>query len=239
MRAKTYRYCPACTEHGFTLIEIMIAVAILAIVSSLVYGSFARVFDARELVGRVQERYHNVRSALERMSREISMAFIYDCRELATPTGERRMWTTFKVEREGKIDRMIFDSFSHLRMVRDSNESDQNVITYYGEEDPDDPSVMNIMRKEKVRIDGEPEEGGQAMILCHDVESLHFELWDENKQDWVEEWDCTQVERQNQMPKLVRINLTVTNEQGEEMPFSTISRIFVTKPLSLWMKPSQ
>ncbi len=227
-----------CTA-GFTLAEILIAVAILAIVSSLVYGSFARTFEARDFVGQVQERYHNVRSALERMSREISMAFIYECRELDTPTGERRMWTVFKVEREGKVDRMTFSSFSHLRLVRDVNESDQNIISYYGEDDPDEPALTNLIRREKVRFDGEPEEGGVPMVLCHDVDSLHFELWDETKEEWVEEWDCTQVERQNQIPKLVRITLTITNEHGEEMPFSTTTRIFTTKPLSAWIKPSQ
>ena len=120
-------------RQGFTLAEILIAVAILAIVSTLIYGSFARTFEIREFVGQVQERYHGVRTALERMSREISMAFIYDCRELDTPTGERRLWTTFKVERSGKIDRMVFSSFSHVRLVRDTNESDQNVLSYYGE----------------------------------------------------------------------------------------------------------
>lgn len=226
-------------QRGFTLAEILIAVAILAIVSSLVYGSFARTFEAREVVSRVQQRYHNVRSALERMSREISMAFIYDCREIDTPTGERRMWTKFKVERAGKIDRMLFSSFSHLRLVRDSNESDQNVLEYYGEDDPDDPAVMNLMRREKVRIDGEPERDGRSQIMCHDIESLHFELWDEEQQEWLEEWDCTQVEHQNELPRLVRISLTLVNEHGAEMPFTTTTRIFANKPLAAWMKPSQ
>ena len=226
-------------RRGFTLIEVMIAVSILAIVSTLIYGSFARTFEVREFVSAVQERYHGARLALERMAREISMAFIYDCRELDTPTGERRFRTIFKVERSGRIDQMVFSSFSHLRLVRDANETDQNVLTYYGDDDPDDPGVTNLMRREKIRIDGEPEEGGEAMVLCHDVESLHFELWDETKQDWVEEWDCSQIERQNQMPKLVRITLTVINEYGEEMPFTTITRIFVNKPLANWMKPSQ
>jgi general secretion pathway protein J len=230
---------PRRAQGGFTLIEIMIATAIMAIVSSLVYGSFSRTFETRDFVASVQQRYHGVRLALERMSREISQAFIYECREIDTPTGERHMWTVFKVERSGQIDKLVFSSFSHMRLTRDVNESDQNVLTYYGEDDPEDSSITNLMRKEKVRIDGEPEEGGVPMVMCHDVESLHFELWDETKLDWVEEWDCTQVERLNQIPKLVRITMTVINEFGEEMPFTTITRIFTNKPLATWLKPSQ
>lgn len=229
----------AAGKTGFTLLELLIALSITAMISTLVYGSFSRTFEAREYVLASQERFHTVRVALERMSREISMAFVYDCRELDTPTGERRQRTLFKVEREGDVDRMVFTSFSHLRMFRGVNESDQNVLTYYGESDPDDTSVTNLMRREKVRIDGEPEEGGKALVLCPDVEEMHIELWDETKQEWVEEWDCSQIERLNQLPRMVRIQLVVRDLEGEEMPFTAVTRIFTRKPLANWMKPSQ
>ena len=227
------------SKTGFTLVELLIAIGISGIITVLVYGSFARTFDTREFVLQSQERYHTVRVALERMAREISMAFVYDCREVDTPTGERRHKTLFKVEREGKVDRMVFTSFSHMRLFKDVNESDQNVLSYYGEGDPEDSSITNLVRREKTPIDGEPEEGGDAMVLCPDIESLHFELWDEDKEDWVEEWDCSQVERLNRLPNLVRITLTVIDEYGEEAPYVTTTRIFTTKPLFNWMKPSQ
>jgi general secretion pathway protein J len=224
---------------GFTLMELLIAIGISGMITVLVYGSFARTFDTREFVLQGQERFHTVRVALERMSREISMTFVYDCRELDTPTGERRHKTIFKVEREGKVDRMVFSSFSHLRLFKDANESDQNVLSYYSEGDPEDSSITNLVRREKTRIDGEPEEGGETLVLCPDIESLHFKLWDEEKEDWVEEWDCSQIERLNRLPNLVRITLTVIDEYKEEASFTTTTRIFTNKPLFNWMKPSQ
>jgi general secretion pathway protein J len=236
---KNQDFAKATSGKGFTLVELLIAVGITGIITVLVYGSFARTFDTREFVLQSQERYHTVRVALERMAREISMAFVYDCREVDTPTGERRHKTLFKVEREGKVDRMVFTSFSHLRLFKDVNESDQNVLSYYGEGDPEDSSITNLVRREKTRIDGEPEEGGDALVLCPDIESLHFELWDEDKEEFVEEWDCSQIERLNRLPPMVRITLTVIDEYGEETPLTTTSRIFVNKPLSNWMKPSQ
>lgn len=217
----------------------MIAISMLGLVSALVYGSFSRTFEAREFVTKAQERYHGVRVAMDRMARELSMAFIYDCRELDTPTGERRFWTTFKVQRSGKVQEITFTSFSHMRLVRDVNESDQNELTYFGQSDPDDSSITNLVRREKTLIDGDPGRGGEELILCHDVESLRFEMWDAEDQDWVEEWDCTQTERLNQLPRLVRITLTVTDEYGEEVPFTTTTRIFTNKPLANWMKRSQ
>jgi general secretion pathway protein J len=174
------------------------------------------------------------------MSREISMAFIYDCSESNTSfLGERRFWTVFKGEHLGKVDRLLFSSFSHLRLYKDVNECDQNVIAYYPKKDTENRRVTNLMRREKVRIDGEPEDGGREMILCPDIESLHFKFWDEKREDWIDEWNCTQSERLNRLPKLVRINLSVISEQGLEIPFTTIARIFTTQPLMTWIKPSQ
>lgn len=238
-RTRTPDFAQASPDEGFTLVELLIAVGITGIITVLVYGSFARTFDTREFVLKSQERYHTVRVALERMSREISMAFVYDCREVDTSTGERRHKTLFKVERDGKIDRMVFSSFSHLRLFKNANESDQNVLSYYSEGDPEDSSITNLVRREKTRIDGEPEEGGEALVLCPDIESLRFELWDEEKEDWAEEWDCSQIERLNRLPPTVRITLTVLDEYGEETSLTTTTRIFVSKPLFNWLKPSQ
>ncbi len=224
---------------GFTLVELLIAVAILVIITTLVYGSFARSYDAREFVLQAHERFHTARLALHRMANEISMAFIFDCREQNTPTGELAVRTPFKLEHEGDVDRLMFASFSHLRMYRDVHESDQNIVTYFGENDPQDSSKTNLMRKIKTHLDGKPEDGGKALLLCPDIEELGFELWDDSKQEWEDEWDCSQVERLNQIPILVRIKLVVVDEYGKEMPFTTTTRIFTNKPLSNWMKPSQ
>jgi general secretion pathway protein J len=225
-------------HRGITLIELLIALTITAIVTVIIWGSFARTFESREFVMQAQERYHTVRVALERMSREISSTFVYDCRELDTPTGEHRHRTLFKVEQEGKVDHMVFTSFSHMRLYRDAHESDQNVISYFGESDPEDSSKTNLMRREKTIIDGEPDEGGLSQVLCPDIVELRFEMWDETKEDWVDEWDCSQVERLNRLPRTVRITLTVVDEYGDETPFSTVTRIFTLKPLANFIRRS-
>jgi general secretion pathway protein J len=225
-------------NSGFTAVEIMIALTIMAVISSLIYGSFARTFEVRELVTQSQQRYHSIRVALERMAREISMAFVYDCRQLDTPTGERRQQTLFKVEHEGKFDRLIFTSFAHLRLYKDVHESDQNVLSYFGEDDPKHNSQNNLMRREKARIDGQPEEGGETQVLCPDIKELKFTFWDEVKNDWVDDWDCSRVERQNRLPRLVRITVATADGPDQQLKLSTIARIFTLKPLLNWIKPS-
>src|SRR5262245_4552515 len=122
-------------QRGFTLAEVLIAVAILAMIGVLTYGTFARAMEAREQAGRITERYHEIRQAMQRMSREISMAYLSEHKNCQEPRSE----TVFTANRTAGGSRLDFASFSHTKTAPDANESDQNELSYFIERDPDDP----------------------------------------------------------------------------------------------------
>jgi prepilin-type N-terminal cleavage/methylation domain-containing protein len=70
MRTRTH------PQTGFTLIEIMLALALMAFVTSLLWGTFAQTAKVKKRIEEAQDRTHSVRVALMRMSREIEMAFV-------------------------------------------------------------------------------------------------------------------------------------------------------------------
>jgi general secretion pathway protein J len=63
-------------RQGITLIEVMVAVAIIAIVSSLMYTGFVQTAANKKRIESEIERYHEVRQGLERIARELSMAYM-------------------------------------------------------------------------------------------------------------------------------------------------------------------
>lgn len=210
-----------------TLLEVLVAVSIMAVMASLVYGSARRQMEARELAGRIEEKYSMVRLTLSRMSREISMAFLSNHISL-----DKRTQTIFKGVNESPINRLTFSSFSHQRLRSDVHESDQNVITYYGKQDKENSSLMNIMRFEKKMIDDKPEEFGEGEVLARGVLGLRFRYYDEEKKEWVDSWDTMGIERGNKLPRYVEIRLTILDENGKELTFVTKTRIEIQKPLS-------
>ena len=222
---------PSEGQRGLTLIEVSMAVGILALMATLTWGSIARSFDAYEAVTDIDRRYHNVRVAMNRMATELSMAFLTsDQRHRNSRTG--RKWIThFKSDPKGDFHEIHFVSFSHQLLRSDAKESDQNEIAYFGDRDRDNPDVMNLMRREASIIDTEWEEGGRAYALAENITSFKLRFWNDRKQDWTDEWDTENTEFRGRLPSIVEITMTTDDENGEELKFVTKTRINLTKQL--------
>src|SRR5262249_3746345 len=66
---------PAMTR-GFTLLEVMIAVAVLAMIGAVTYKAFDGAYDLKHRVEKAEDRDQAVRAALDRIAREVSMTFL-------------------------------------------------------------------------------------------------------------------------------------------------------------------
>jgi general secretion pathway protein J len=60
-----------CSEKGFTLVEVLVAISILAILLTSVYGIFSSVSLARERLEVDSAEYHRARVLFDRMGREL------------------------------------------------------------------------------------------------------------------------------------------------------------------------
>ncbi|MEM1026071.1 MAG: type II secretion system protein GspJ [Myxococcota bacterium] len=217
------------SRRGLTLIEIALAVAILAMIATLTWGGVARSMDAYETVTSIDRRYHEVRVAMNRMARELSMAFLESQRRFRGP--ERRSLTIFKADRSSTFYRIDFNSFAHDILRQDAKESDQCEIAYYGEADPERPGQMNLMRREDPRLDTDPEDGGRAYVLAENVVQFQMRFYDQRRQDWTDEWDTMKTDFAGRLPSVVEIKLVTRDEEGQELEFVTKTRINLTTEL--------
>jgi general secretion pathway protein J len=219
-------------KAGFTLIEVMVAVSILAVVSTLVWSSFRQTTLTKKNIEAQALRYRTVRLALDRMAREIAMAYLSQNEDTSQP--ERR--TRFVGRRRGGVDELSFSYFGHQRLYEDSAEGDTAVIQYVGEPSRERGAGTNLMRKESRRLGYQkPEDlSGERDVLCDEVVRLKLEYWDARDKQWREEWNTMTADGQpDRLPSKVKITLTVRDERGKEVPFQTQARIFMQEPLNL------
>lgn len=215
-------------RRGFTLLEVMIAVAVLAMIGALTWQSFDGAYALKQRVETAEERDQSVRGALDRMVREVSMTFLsehYDHKRF------RERPTFFKLKDGRREAILTVTSFAHQRLHVDAKESDQAIFEYRLERDESGRS--SLYRRVKPQIDEEPERGGEKAVLAEDVLRFSVQAWDPKDREWRDEWDSNSPQRTGGalIPPRVRIAITVNDEQGTERTWTTQARLMLGNPL--------
>jgi general secretion pathway protein J len=202
-------------RRGFTLLELLVAISILAMVSVLIYGAFSSMRRTKEGLERIQDRYREGRIAMQRVTRELSSAYL----SLHLPIDPSLLVvaTAFIAERGNPADRVDFNSFANLRRDRDAHESDQAEISYFGSSNPDGSGTTDLVRRISTRLDLEQKRGGRVEVLATDIDLFELEYLDAQTGLWTETWDSTQaVGQPGRLPYQVRVTLILNSGRRSE-----------------------
>ena len=198
--------------YGFTLMEVLLATAILSIIMMIVYGSFVQT---RRVIGRTEaavDGLRGIRAVFSRITNDVGMAF------LSTANDNTFFVGTDDYGGGYPNDQIDFTSFSHIRRNSDALESDQMEVGYYLRKDFEGASVL--MKREKNRIDVNPMYGGRTFELCEDIAGIDFRYLDEGT--WLDSWDSRVSKK---IPEAVEITIIVKDRSGAEKSFRTITEI--------------
>src|SRR5262249_955670 len=130
---------------GFTLIELLIATGVLAAICVLIYTAFAGMRSSKEGIERIDDRYHEGREAMRRFVREVSSSHLSPHRPLDPQY--LIVKTAFIGTRGTPADRLDFNSFSNRRFDKNSHESDQCELSYFGLSNLKDSGVTDLVRR--------------------------------------------------------------------------------------------
>lgn len=212
-------------QAGMTLIEVLIAMAMVSFMLVMAWSTTSSVADAQRFFEAVQERNHEIRVALNRMARDISSAYVSGNED--KHLDNRR--TLFLGKEDSPVDELRFSSMGHVSLWANANESEQTLISYHAVRDRDDGSKTNLVRRESRRLSNEPWESEPAEVdlLLRDIERVKFEYFDARDNEWQESWNTTSADAEsNRLPERVRI--TITLRQGErELRYSTQARVIM------------
>lgn len=223
---------PARGQGGMTLLEVMIAIAILGFMMALAWGTIANTSTIKRNAEAGQARNRELRVAMARIVRDVNHAYL-SANEDQTQI-ERR--TLFLGKSSGEVDELRFSTMAHAALWGDADESEQTLIAYYAETDPDDSSRTNLLRRESRRLSNEPwkSEPAEIDLLIPDVEEVHFEYWDYRDKSWKTSWDTTGGDSQRgRLPTRVRISVTI--KRGDEpVKYSTQAKPLLQEQLQFF-----
>jgi len=216
---------------GFTLIEILLSLVLLTIVLGAVYTSFFTVQSALERFDDISLKYHEIRTALDIMRREIEGAFLS---ELRTQNSERK--THFIIE-----DRDIFGKpASRLYLTTFSFKgSGISVISYYllnesslRQEKDKGLILIKVESPASMALTDLPVRGTQTgnaltedlpgrVYISEAVEGIKgftVETLFNNK--WVKTWDTKQT---GSLPEIVRVSIEF-DDKGKKVKLTEYAR---------------
>lgn len=220
-------------DAGLTLIEILIAVAILSLMMIVAWGTTSETVQAKRHFEKVQERYRGVRAAMTRIQRDLAMAYVSGNED--TTLMDRR--TFFIGESSSNIDTLRFSSLAHTALHADANESEQTIIAYYADPDPEDRKLTNLVRRETRVLANEKWDTlpAEADVLFRGITKFKLQYWNVKDKEWEDSWDTTSADGQpNRLPDRVKLTLTFMDERDKEVTFVTQFKVHLSEQLQFY-----
>jgi len=201
-------------SYGFTLIEVLLSLVLLTIILGTVYSSFFMVQRALERFDNISLKYHEVRTALDIMRREIEGAFL----ENSPSSDSDNNKTAFVIE-----DRDIFGNpISGLQLTAFSFKgSGLKSISYYVLEKNKKlvllktESLPFTLSTDKLKTDKTP---GYTMEMIEGIEGFTVEMLFENK--WIKTWDTKEA---GELPEVVRFSIEF-DDKGKRIKLTEYAR---------------
>ena len=220
------------SRAGFTLIEVLIAVALLLTVATSLWGGMSLSIRTAQRVGDVNDRYHEGRQVMNRMARELRMAYLRaDVPEFYREE-DPKSFTQFV----GTEDEIYFPTTAHLRIRAGSYEADTAEVHYFLK--PDSTSFykgQTLFRRESTRVDNKPDQGGTVWPVIQGVKTFKLEYWEDSKEigddAWQRDWDSTE---ESLLPRRVRVTLELEAPDGVGKPirFQTQAAPRIRRPVN-------
>lgn len=197
-------------ERGMTLIEMLVAMSILAFIAMAIYGAVDGMRRSQQGVERTLDRYREGRIALQRITQDLSAAYL--SAHVPIDPSLQVVSTAFVGERDSPAAVLHFNSFANRRLSEGALESDQIEVSYFGSEDPDRARVTDLVRRVSTRPDQEPTEGGRVEVLATNIDLFHVEYLDPLSGRWREDWDSRSVVgEKGRLPLQVKVVLVLND----------------------------
>jgi general secretion pathway protein J len=205
-------------DAGFTLMEVLVAIAILAVVVTTILASFNSVFSTTEILDESADIYEMAKNCMKRLTGDLESIHItqrplYKPPEFDQPPDQYRI-VTFTSDSDGTgIAQLRFASRAHISLGKDPGKGIAEII-YYVQAGNDGDLVLK--RADNLYPYPAFEERGSDPVLCKYVKSLAFKFYN---QDGTESdvWDSDSEEFGYATPKAIAIRLELANNASSQM----------------------
>ncbi len=220
-------------HNGFTLIEIVISIAILAVIMSVTYSAMTQIIRSKNVLDDRRELNSMAYAVLNRMVREFQLAYSGigllpnkgDVDGKQRPGNVNLIGEPISLSNGKHGDKVTFMALEGGQYLPDGGTHSGLVqLTYRVEENPDaansETQTYLLIREETPVIRPFDKAFGKTMIfpIIDRIVSLEYRYYDSEEEKWVSEWK----ENENPgLPTQLELRLELLSPNGELNSFVT------------------
>lgn len=222
------KVAPLKVRRGFTLLEILIAMCIFAIVLSILYTAYTGTFRNIDETESQANVYQMARVTLERMGEDLQSTYLSHRASDPDSEEEPLQPNVFRGEAT-EIDARSADTlrfFSRAHLVFDEENTATGVarIAYEVRQSEVDEQSLVLYRSDTPRFEKGPEEEGGGLVLCDGIQALNLTYYDDKERAY-DSWDSTDEEFEGKLPVRVSILLELVNQENPEAPLKFMTGV--------------
>jgi len=196
-------------QKGFTLLEVLIAMAIMAGIVTVIYSSFFTASRNVEQAEAIRDSSDLARTLMQKLANDITNAYwkqglnspavvtIFNGKKEEVQTGDEK----------SRHDSITLTTLTNSRSSLNTKETELWEVGYFFKEKPEGTGYV-MMRREKRELskDVPAGEGGYEYEITDRIRSLQLRYSQMGGGTWLDEWNST---NRNSLPKFVEIALTL------------------------------
>jgi prepilin-type N-terminal cleavage/methylation domain-containing protein len=194
-------------RRGFTFLELLLAVALLAIVAATVYASFRATASAIARTTQEGASAQAARVILSRLADELTST------EWSATRQETLFLGSTQDEQGQTVGQLQFTSRSHTWYPTQPPAVEMTIIGYEVDSGPHGLQLWRTEMANPFLLDG----GTERVMMTDQLADAQFRYYAKGK--WETGWDASQ---QHQLPDLVEIVLTFAKADGPPEEFRTV-----------------
>jgi general secretion pathway protein J len=218
--SRTYR-----SARGFTLVEILVAIGILATVLVAIFSSWTAILRATKVRLEAAATVQRARVVAHVLEDSLSSAQLYS---------QNQQFYSFVAE-NGESASLSFVARLSKSFPRSGKFGDLDLrrLTFSLEQGPDGRQL--VLRQNPLVMELDADEKSHPVVLAKHVKEFDTQFWDARLADWIDEWTAT-----NSLPPLVKVTVKLTDNAYSSQVREEITRIVslpATAVPGVWQTP--
>jgi general secretion pathway protein J len=199
-------------RSGFTLLEILVAMFILAIVLTTIFGTFSETLKNINHAESQADIYQMARVALKIMNEDLEGSLI----------SSTRIFSGQDEEIDGRdADFLSFFSTNHVSFEEPGKGSGNAGISFYvlekEEEQEEEEKGLILYRSDILEREQVSEDKTGGAVLCEGLHSVNFMYYNSDGDEY-DSWDSSDGQYMGKLPSMVTIRLEFLDKSNPEAP---------------------